>query len=597
MFLNINVLNLLLMLFSSVLCLPTNINYMNEHRRQNLLNIINKFHPDESVSCKACRGIVGIIQSFAASGHGEEYFYDFAKFICDKFKIEDKTVCADVCNEFKDTVWNVFIVDTILTPDDICNWVFGSSCGNPVEFFPSWNISIPEKMSKTISKDFPQNIVETVKVIQITDIHLDKDYMEGSKVDCGRPLCCRKEDGQAGVNETSAPKWGYAGYCDSNVLMVNSMFEHMATVHKDVDYIIWTGDVPPHNVWDQSRDDQKESIQNAAALFAKYFPGKKVFPSLGNHEGSPVDNFPPPSVKGKMGGQWLLDTLADVWSKWLPEDTKETIKLGGYYTTLIDKGVRLISLNTNFGNDMNFWLYLDSVDPAEELHWLVNVLQKAEDNNEKVHIIGHMPPNSLLKWWSYNYYRIINRYHEIIKAQFFGHTHHDEFIIFYDMKTYTVPINIAYIAPSVTTYNDLNPGYRVYHIDGTNSNSSWHVVDHQTYFFDLSVTHLDASEVADIPLWQLEYSALSMYPMKDLSVSSWNELIFKMEKDDNLFNKFYRAFYKQHIKDTCTGLCKQNFLCVLKTGLSGSFHNFCDFAEEDHFKGLRAWIKETYSKC
>ena len=144
------------MMLSSVLCLPANIKYMNENRRQNLFDVISKFHSSKSVSCMACKGIVGAIQSLAASGHGEEYFYDVAKFICDKFKIEDNVVCADVCNEFKDTVWNVFIVDTILTPDDICNWVFGSSCGNPVEFFPSWNVSIPEKLSKTDNKEFPQ---------------------------------------------------------------------------------------------------------------------------------------------------------------------------------------------------------------------------------------------------------------------------------------------------------------------------------------------------------------------------------------------------------------------------------------------------------
>ena len=51
----------------------------------------------------------------------------------------------------------------------------------------------------------------------------------------------------------------------------------------------------------------------------------------------------------------------------------------------------------------------------------------------QVHVLGHIPPGtgSCLKHWSWNYYQIINRYSHIIAAQFFGHTHHDEFELFY----------------------------------------------------------------------------------------------------------------------------------------------------------------------
>lgn len=51
-------------------------------------------------------------------------------------------------------------------------------------------------------------------------------------------------------------------------------------------------------------------------------------------------------------------------------------------------------------------------------------------------IIGHIPPghSDCIKVWSRNYYAIINRYEAIITAQFFGHTHYDEFEVFYDNK-------------------------------------------------------------------------------------------------------------------------------------------------------------------
>lgn len=83
----------------------------------------------------------------------------------------------------------------------------------------------------------------------------------------------------------------------------------------------------------------------------------------------------------------------------------------------------------NYCNNKNWWLLLNSTDPATELQWFIYELQSAEFSNEKVHIIGHIPPghSDCLKVWSRNYYRIISRYESTITAQFFGHTHFDEF--------------------------------------------------------------------------------------------------------------------------------------------------------------------------
>lgn len=50
------------------------------------------------------------------------------------------------------------------------------------------------------------------------------------------------------------------------------------------------------------------------------------------------------------------------------------------------------------------------------------------------------------------------RYESTITGQFFGHTHYDEFQVFYDEETMTRAVGVAYIAPSVTTYINLNPG-------------------------------------------------------------------------------------------------------------------------------------------
>ena len=68
------------------------------------------------------------------------------------------------------------------------------------------------------------------------------------------------------------------------------------------------------------------------------------------------------------------------------------IKRGAYYSVKARDNLRIISLNTNYCNDENWWLLINGTDPENELTWLINQLAEAEKLNEKVHIIGHVPP-------------------------------------------------------------------------------------------------------------------------------------------------------------------------------------------------------------
>ena len=43
----------------------------------------------------------------------------------------------------------------------------------------------------------------------------------------------------------------------------------------------------------------------------------------------------------------------------------------------------------NYCPSGNFWLYVNSTDPLDQLKWLVGILLQSEKDNEKVHIIGH----------------------------------------------------------------------------------------------------------------------------------------------------------------------------------------------------------------
>lgn len=67
----------------------------------------------------------------------------------------------------------------------------------------------------------------------------------------------------------------------------------------------------------------------------------------------------------------------------------------------------------------------------------------------------------------------MSRYQDTIRAQFYGHEHTDSMHIYFDPLDESMVTGLSYLGPSVTPYQGLNPGYRIYTIDGNYANSSW----------------------------------------------------------------------------------------------------------------------------
>lgn len=102
-----------------------------------------------------------------------------------------------------------------------------------------------------------------------------------------------------------------------------------------------------------------------------------------------------------------------------------------------------------------------------QLNWLHDVLMSAEKAGEKVHILLHQPTGveSSYYVWAREYQKIIDRFYHIIKGQFNGHTHREEFYVYYKSNDISKPINVAWNGGSTVTYINVNPSYRVYTVD------------------------------------------------------------------------------------------------------------------------------------
>jgi len=168
----------------------------------------------------------------------------------------------------------------------------------------------------------------------------------------------------------AAGKWGDYRKCDTPKRTVDHMLSHIAETHKDIDYILWTGDLPPHDVWNQTKEENLAIIKDTVKQMVEMFPGIPIFPALGNHESAPVNSFPPPYVNQvDISISWLYDELDVQWRRWLPQSVTHTVRRGAFYSVLVRPGFRIISLNMNYCNNKNWWLLLNSTDPATELQW------------------------------------------------------------------------------------------------------------------------------------------------------------------------------------------------------------------------------------
>ena len=565
---------------------------LEQHKQWNLKTLLPRNHVDDQLinTCQLCKSLFAVVQEYVERDKSEEEIAELITNFCKAFNIEDDNVCTLVVREFKDEVLTV-VATVGLNAEEACGIILGPTCATPYDpFNQTWSVKMSDTPKPPVKEmQLPVKGAKQYRILHITDIHYDSLYTPGLSVDCGEPLCCRPPNKPNATH--GAGKWGEFR-CDLSTILLHNFMDKVAAMAAEYDVIYVTGDLPPHNVWNQSRDDQMTAISYITDLFKKVMPGgKRIFFTAGNHEGVPVNAFPPINVKEAHSGQWLRDFLSDVWSNsgiWLPKDTIATIKQGLFYSTLIEPGLRLVSLNMNYCNSKNWWLLINSTDPAGQLRWLVETLQSAEDKGERVHIIGHIPSGGgdCIKTWSWEYFRIVLRYENTVTAQFMGHTHDDIFTVYYDPVNITRPFSVLYTAGSVTTLTDLNPGFKIYSVDGGYNGSSWGVLDFTSYYLDIMQVDKD-----DKPVWNAQYQASQVYAIKAAYPRHMSELLTRFARNSTLFEAYMNYRKKSAPHGACTGDCKNSVLCEMRCGRSHDEVTFCNkMREEDivyHRKRIR----------
>ena len=329
-----------------------------------------------------------------------------------------------------------------------------------------------------------------------------------------------------------AGKWGDY-QCDIPIITLQKMFEFIGSLQQDLDFVTWVGDNSAHNVWDNTNEEVTE-YTNIITQMLKEAMGEdtkvQFYPSLGNHDTWPVNvqdfstpnaNYPINHIKGNWTAKnWLSSEQAEIFSKY------------GYYSKPLPfnpKG-KVISLNTQACNDLNWWLFENREDPGHQIEWLENELSQLEADGGFAYIIAHIPVHGCLHQFGVRFHALMERYQHVVRFSSFGHTHSENFFVTRAINT-TDMIGVNLVTGSGTSGSNKNPAFTMIEWD----KEFMVPLDIHTYYMNLTEANMNPD--AD-PTWKILHSFKSSYKLADLSPASMQDFAIRLYNDGDLASLF-----------------------------------------------------------
>ena len=512
--------------------------------------------------CDLCKNGLNILLNTLIQEYKWTYLHAFCTFGC-SLKLR-----KDICHAAVGRYGPIVIENTlkrILNSESICTSMYICKPSFQYESIEDYAKRILKTNLNSINNDILNNIKNDnniINFVQITDTHIQLDYQEGKVINCNIPLCCRDTPEQLGFKDNKnhkgkdiqySLKYGAVGKCDGNLEVLKSLAKEIN--HQNISFILFTGDFSAHDVWEIQQDDISKITQISVDILSKEIGDDiPIYPAIGNHEKAPPDVF--------FGSETvLLHGLSKAFKKYLTQEAYDDFSQYGYYTMLYkNTNLRLVSLNCILCNSMNFNLIGDSFQVAKMFKWLENVLNEAEKKGEKIYLLDHIPMYSSQHSYecSIRLKILLERYQHIISGYFSGHTHRDGITLvkeYQNNKKYSV---INYICPSLTTYPELWPSYRIYHAD---LNSKL-VYDYTQWRLDLDETNKN-----DKPKWYISYKASKFY-----NVSNMND--YDKISKANIDEKYVKMVYADN-PEYDTNYKSQKIIEKVKCGFKSD--NYKDF--------------------
>lgn len=262
-------------------------------------------------------------------------------------------------------------------------------------------------------------------------------------------------------------------YQDSGDELLSMAMEKFTFLSKEVDFILFLGDIPTHALFIREKKEQYEKIV-FHELFAADSSLKPMFYIPGNND-SLTGNYHPFESDGKTPLNLATDwTGPCVYCDNLIIDNAH-IQHGGYYSSYVmpnNKEIILLALNTiQFAKQNIFYSRYPNQekDALEQLDWLDQQMQK---NHAKQLIIAmHIPPGLTFTGhplWEKSYLSkfedLLEKHHKAYNqiTLLISHMHMD------DMRKIELKDGVkiyAYSTPSISRFHGNNSGMKIFNLD------------------------------------------------------------------------------------------------------------------------------------
>jgi hypothetical protein len=153
----------------------------------------------------------------------------------------------------------------------------------------------------------------------IADTHYDREYLENGDT----AKRCTQPCGEEGCDRKASKMGDYN--CDPPKAMVKSALDFMKNEKGNADFLVYTGDSPPHyagiEYWEVSTPEMiMDTVLEVQGMLLDWAnqTGVPVFPIMGNHDNHPANFLAPPDIPDAR--KWI-DEYVQSWKDFgLPEE-------------------------------------------------------------------------------------------------------------------------------------------------------------------------------------------------------------------------------------------------------------------------------------
>lgn len=218
---------------------------------------------------------------------------------CERLQIQTREVCSGLFFSNWPLLRHI-INNTNIDPNAICSLVFQFDfCHVENESKNDWSVEIASmettstemnQMNDGPKDQMPMKTENDLHILHLTDIHYDPWYTPGSSAECNEPLCCQRFNSYDLDYSNGAGFWGDYRDCDLPWHTLVQSLKHIKAQHgSKLDFIIQTGDVIDHMIWETSVSKNKAVYDRVTHKIYELFPDVPVYPCIGNHEPHPLN--------------------------------------------------------------------------------------------------------------------------------------------------------------------------------------------------------------------------------------------------------------------------------------------------------------------